>query len=910
MVCASVTSVPSEAKRPLSITLVGCLLAATAAKGVEVDYATQIKPILATKCYSCHGALKRQSGLRLETRSLMLRGGDSGRILVPGNSRASRLVERITADESERMPPRGEGSGLTREEVNLIRDWIDQGAKAPREKTPPDPRQHWAFRPLIRPNLPDYENVGWVENPIDAFIAADHARHQLTPQIDAPRLLLLRRLCLDLIGLPPTPEQIAACESDVSPDWYRRTVNALLEDPRHGERWARHWMDIWRYSDWWGYAGQLRYSQKHIWHWRDWIVESLNAGLPYDEMVRLMLAADESHPNNLDKLRATGYLARNYFLFNRNQWLDEVVEHTSKGFLGLTMNCAKCHDHKYDPIAQTDYYAMRAFFEPYHVRVDVMPDEPNLEVNGIPRAFDGPTDVPTYLFLGGRENDPDKSEVIAPSVPSWLMTKELEIQPVRLPLTAWQPQRRPWVIDAHLHAAQREVHAAKQNLASIRQQFRRRSAAQAAKHDEPAAELKVAERALQAARAKLTGVEQRATATRAAWRNEDGQDGTQVDQLALQSLSRAALTAERKAQTAEAAHALAVVELELLRAPADKRDSLKDQLKSARQSLDKARQQTNQPPQPNDQFSPFVGARWTPTRFLTSVKDDPAVSPDRHSSGRRTALANWITAPSNPLTARVAVNHIWARHFGAPLAATVFDLGRNGTPPTHPELLDWLAAELVHSGWNMKQLHRLIVTSATYRMSSSVAGAENNVDRDPDNLRYWRRAPIRLESQVIRDSILAHAGTLDLACGGAPVKPQDQATSRRRSLYFFHSNDDRNPFLCAFDEAMVKECYQRNQSIVPQQALAMTNSGLVLDACPQIVERLMTSPTILKLGQDDELKFIRAAFRVLLGITPSEAEVAACRQALESWRKLPSQHSPQSSFIWTLINHDDFVTLR
>jgi hypothetical protein len=210
-------------------------------------------------------------------------------------------------------------------------------------------RDHWAFRPIVRPAVPAVGDAGWVRNPVDAFLAQQHQQHGLRPQAEAERVILLRRLYLDLIGIPPTADEIGF-ETDQSPAWYQHTVDRLLDDPRHGERWARHWMDIWRYSDWWGLGQQLRNSQKHIWHWRDWIIESLNDDTPYDEMVRLMLAADELHPSSLDKLRATGYLARNYFLFNRNQWLEETVEHVGKGFLGLTVNCAKCHTHKYDPI--------------------------------------------------------------------------------------------------------------------------------------------------------------------------------------------------------------------------------------------------------------------------------------------------------------------------------------------------------------------------------------------------------------------------------------------------------------------------------------------------------------------------------------------------------------------------------
>ena len=217
-------------------------------------------------------------------------------------------------------------------------------------------------------------------------------------------------------------------DSDREDGWYERLTDRLLNSPQHGERWARHWMDIWRYSDWWGLGDQMRNSQQHIWHWRDWIVDSLNANVPYDEMIRSMLAADELYPNDLDKLRATGFLARQYFMFNRHSWLDETVEHVSKGFLGLTMNCAKCHDHKFDPIEQADYYRMRAFFEPYYVRMDSVPTEPDLTRDGIPRVYDGKLDTPTYLFVRGQENNPDKTKPLAPGVPEIFAFRETDDQ--------------------------------------------------------------------------------------------------------------------------------------------------------------------------------------------------------------------------------------------------------------------------------------------------------------------------------------------------------------------------------------------------------------------------------------------------------------------------------------------------
>lgn len=880
-----------------------------------VDYLKQIKPILRERCFSCHGALKQEAELRLDTAELMIRGGDSGAAITPNDPAASLLLQRVSAgDIDERMPPEGEGEKLTDQQLQLIRDWIIQGAPAPEGEQPEtNPKDHWAFRPVSRPPVPSVRNSGWVRNPIDAFLARQHEQQGLTPQAEPSRTILLRRLYFDLIGIPPTADEITAFENDRSAQWYDKTVERLLQDPRHGERWARHWMDIWRYSDWWGLGQQLRRSQKHIWHWRDWIVESLNEDTPYDEMVRLMLAADEFYPNDLQKLRATGFLARNYWLFNRNQWMDETVEHVSKGFLGLTMNCTKCHAHKYDPFEHVDYYRMRAFFEPYHVRLDVLPGEPNLTRDGIPRVFDGLLDTPTYRFVRGQESNPDKSVAVSPGVPEIIAFNELTITPVSLPSQAWQPVRRPWVIDDQLAAARSKLKSAQMEVEKLRKELTPTPTEQeeqanqevtppeAAETSEAERKLNVAEAAAELVAAELDSLERRAKAMRAEWAQTD----TTTPAVDDREKTIIAIRAERKVAVVQARHSIAVAELAALRAENDKKDAAEKKVKAARESLEKALENETAEIKETDQFTPLVGAKWTPTRFLFSGKDDPTVEFVPQSSGRRSALAKWITDRRNPLTARVAVNHIWMRHMDAPLVPTVFDFGRKGIPPANPELLDWLAAEFVDHGWSMKHLHRLITTSAAYRMGSSKAGGQANQAKDPDNRYWWRRESIRLESQLVRDSILAHAGKLDPTLGGPTVPAAQQAKSTRRSLYLFHSNNDRNPFLTMFDEASVTECYRREQSVVPQQALALTNSQLVLDSAPKIAERLSA-------GQVNDTEFIRKSFLVLLGIAAEEAKVTAGLKALNSWRELPdgSTDDARAKFVWALINHNDFVTLR
>ena len=888
------------------------------------DYEAVLKPLLRERCVSCHGALQQKAGLRLDTVAGMLRGGKHGPVLVVGKAEQSVMVLRTSsADADERMPPEHEGQPFSEAQVALLKQWITDGASAPAGETPEaDPRDHWAFRPRQRPPVPTVARGDWVRNPIDAFISRSHEAATLSPRPEAPRRLQIRRLYLDLIGLPPTEAEMRQALGDPSEEGYARTVDRLLEDPRHGERWARHWMDVWRYSDPWGLGDQHRNSARHLWHWRDWIVESLNANLPYDEMIRLMLAADESHPDDLEQLRATGFLARNYFLFNRNQWLDETVEHVGKAFLGLTLNCAKCHDHKYDPLPQTDYYRMRAFFEPYQVRMDLVPGEADLARDAIPRAYDRNPETPTYLFVRGQETQPDRSRVMAPGVPALLGVTLPDIRPVDLPPTAWQPERRPWVLET-------QVRVARQELETVRAEAARALAKAAASTNATASVSSSAKIAV--AEARLESVIRRAEAQRASWNNSPTSASAAETTDAAR---RAAVTAERREKLAR--HRLTLAETELKRATAEasKKDALTKELATQTERLIALEKEAAQEPASSDTFSPFPGMAWVPTRFLDSTKDDPAVPPQHHSTGRRTALARWITDPGNPLTARVAVNHLWNRHFGASLAPALFDLGRKGGTPEHAELIDWLACELVDHNWSLKHLHRLIVTSAAYRMDSTLAGASAELARDPDNRHWWRRTPIRLESQVIRDALLTHAGRLDTTHGGPTVGSSDQAQSRRRSLYFHHSNNDRNLFLTTFDEALVKECYRRETSIVPQQALALLNGRLVGDCAPDIARNLAsTSP-----DPSDEA-FVRHAFEQLLGFEPGPAELQAALEALRGpfagsageaggkvgpatgasavkAQKTQAQAQQdalmpaRARLVWSLVNHGDFVTLR
>jgi hypothetical protein len=726
-------------RRLVPVTALFLVASAPARPGQPVDYLKEIKPLLREQCVACHGALQQKARLRLDTAALAKKGGRHGPAVRPGDVVRSLLIERVTAaDPAERMPPGG--PPLSPAQVARLKAWIAGGAAAPAGEVPErDPRDHWAFRPPTRPAVPAVRRAGWADNPIDAFLAAGHEKLGLVPRPPVDQALLLRRVYLDLVGLPPSRAERAAFLADPSPGAYETVVDRLLADPRYGQRWGRHWMDVWRYSDWYGrrMVPDVWNSAPQVWRWRDWIVRSLNEDRGYDRLVREMLAADEICPGDDAAVAATGFLVRNWYALNPNDWMRSNVEHVGKAFLGLTFNCAHCHDHKYDPITQLDYFRFRAFFEPLGVRQDRVAGEaepgPFQEYSysvvrkvqrlGMVGAFDKDLTAPTWFYTGGDERNRVKEKgPIAPGLPAVFGKLPSDIRPVELPERAWKVPGRTY---------------------------------------------------------------------------------------------------------------------------------------------------------------------------------------PRTSTGRRRALAEWITGRDNPLTARVAVNHVWMRHFHAPLVASVFDFGRNGARPTHPELLDWLAVEFMDSGWSMKRLHRLIVTSRTYRMASSQGPASDNAARDPENHFLWRMNVGRMEAEVVRDSLLYVGGLLDLRMRGQELENKEALTTRRRSLYYSCNpeGDGKSEFGALFDAPDAGECYRRTRTVVPQQALALTNSQLVHDVSARLAASLWDGlPAADRKAPD---AFIVAAYEAVLCRRPGPAELAACAGFL-----MGQGPRAREGLVRVLLNHNDFVTVR
>ncbi|WP_339613407.1 DUF1553 domain-containing protein [uncultured Rubinisphaera sp.] len=1069
----------------LSGLIVGLFISFTAQCSLagDIDYLTDIKPLLESKCYSCHGVLKQEAELRLETRVLMLQGGDSGSAIESGRPEASLLMERITDEEDSRMPPAEEGSALKHDEIELIRKWIKQGAVAPEESTPKPPTEHWAFRKIKKPDLPSQRSLSSdnqtniiSHHPIDGLLELKRGELSLKTQPAAPRSILIRRVYLDLIGLPPTLEQL----QDDRP--WEDIVDELLASPHYGERWGRHWMDVWRYSDWYGLGQQLRYSQKHLWRWRDWIVNSLNEDLGYDHMIEQMLAGDEIAPDDPKVIAATGFLARNYYLFNRTTWLDSTIEHTGKAFLGLTLNCAKCHDHKYDPISQVDYYNFRAIFEPHQVRLDPVPGVTDFEQDGLPRVFDDHLDVKTFLHVKGDPKNPDENISITPRVPELFASYQPSIMPIDLPVTAYVPSLRKYVQNDHLAKANSFLETAQQELTSKtkkrsekgnepfefvdsfdqpdplnwviigdsweykdgklqRSTSTREPEAIRFKHNlpdnfevtcrytatggttyksvtfrfdqsddysynnfvytsahEPDPKIQAAftrkgstsypgdgriARPLEvgrsyeirfAVRDRLMNVwldGEFVLAYQFPDRHPDGHfaisgfDATVAfEEISIRSLApeieltspksnpnSSSQTPEHVVKLAEAKLALAQANLKSLHATIEADEAryadspaadnsiaaqqaafmqAKAMLASAQYDLIKAggdeKKQKTAEEKLKQAEANLTAAKSGEFQYKTlrasqkaletpadKMEDYPATYAAT-STGRRTSLAKWITSSENPLTARVAVNHVWMRHFGKPLVDSVFDFGLRAKRPVQADLLDHLAAEFMEHNWSFKHLHRLIVTSQAYQLSSSTRDADAmTLATDATNEYYWRMNTRRMESQIVRDCLLQLAGQLNPQLGGPSVDVG--INSKRRSLYFKHSRDQQDKFLTMFDDADLLQCYRRDESIVPQQALALANSELAITMAAQIAKSIDAS----RPDQDLEL-FIRTAFETIIARPATSHEILACLEYCSQLDPLVQKQHPENPeqqaertrthLIHSLLNYNDFISIR
>lgn len=753
-------------------------------------FESEIRPLLAEHCWSCHGADKQKSNLRLDSLADLLAGGDSGPAITPGSPQESLLIEAVRYESFE-MPPT---APLSDKEIATLERWVEIGAPWPgaadapsgrglREKITDEDRAWWAFQPVAEPEIPTLDDAALPDNPIDAFVQKRLYEEGLSPAPEANRPALLRRLYFDLIGLPPSPEQVAAFLGDPSPDAYERIVDQLLDSPRYGERWARHWLDLVRYADSDGYRAD--HFRPHAWRYRDYVIESFNADKRYDRFVQEQIAGDELFPGDPEALIATGYLRHGIYEYNnrdaRGQWttmLEDVTDTTGDVFLGMGMQCAKCHDHKFDPILQRDYFRLQAFFAPLVPREAEVADEAER--------------------------------------------------------TRYREQSNEW------ESATAEIRKA---IDAIESGYRKDAANAAVEMFPP--DIQAIVRKPESEREPL-----------------ESQLHYLVHQQVLFEYSR--LDTHLKGQDKER-----VIELR-------KELAEFDHLRPA--PLPVARTATDVAPKAPPTRIPKRSDENIEPGFLTLLDESPAeIEPiaGEATTGRRAALARWLTRPDNPLSTRVIVNRVWQYHFGRGLAPNSSDFGRLGGVPTHPELLDWLTTQFIRDGWSLKQLHRRIVTSATYRQSASHPEFLAHQTRDPANQFYWRGHTRRLDAEQIRDAVLAVSGELRTEAGGESVLPDVP----RRTIYTRVMRNDRDPLLDVFDLPLFFSSESsRNTTTTPVQSLLMINSAEILQHARRFAARVWEASPDLR-------ERISHLWRLAYARPPQPEEIEAALQFLEDQQR-------------------------
>jgi cytochrome c553 len=757
-------------------------------------FESKVRPLLVEQCQSCHSKKKTMGGLRLDTPAGMTKGGDSGPAVVPGDPEKSPMIRAVRyVDNDLKMPPKGQ---MPKEAVETLAVWVKMGAPWPaaakvREGDDESWKRHWAFKPVGRPESPALKDSALAaraaEPSVDPFVFAKLEAKGLHPNPPADRRTLLRRATFDLTGLPPTQEEIAAFLADPAPDdaAFGKAVDRLLASPAYGERWGRLWLDVARYADTKGYVFNEERRYPYAYTYRDWVIRAFNEDMPYDRFVQLQIAADrmvKADGPDRGHLAAMGFLTvGRRFLNNTPDIIDDRLDVIFRGLMGLTVACARCHDHKFDPVPIKDYYSLYG------------------------------------VFLHSPE-------------------------PKDLPIIADAPDTEAF------RAFQKELAAREGKVADARAAIRneklgiiRRSAAEAVAAGLPKA-------VAAGVRTRLTGADSPLKAP-----------------------------------------------------PPDALDKLfnraeKDKIRELQNKVDRFKADSPVAP-PRAMVlgeAPVVGdahvfirgnpnnrGEKVPRQFLSAIAG-PDRKPFKDGSGRL-ELARAVTDPANPLTARVIVNRVWMHHFGRPLVGTPGDFGLRSDPPSHPELLDRLAADLVADGWSLKRLHRRMMMSSAYRLSSADAGNAEAARADPENLLYWKANRRRLDFEGLRDSMLAVAGTLDRRMGGPAVDITAAPFPPRRSVYAFIDRQNLPGVFRTFDLASPDTSTpQRHQTTVPQQALFLMNSPFLLEQA----RRLAARPEVTSAGSDSE-RVVRL-HRLAFGRGPTAEEAAAAEEFLRIVAEAPA----------------------
>ena len=842
---------PSVSNRVILAALLAVPLVLPSAASAQFDaefFSHEIRPIMERTCWNCHGAAIQSSGLDLSTRENALEGGNRGPAIVPGDAEASRLFRQLAGLEGPVMPL---GVPLPEEDVEKFRAWIEAGAvwddgpattvaasefSAFVTEVPASARDYWAFR---LPEQTPPPAVDGFEHPIDRFLEHKRREQGVSAAPRAEKAALLRRAYLDLLGLPPSVEELESFLADTAPGAWARQIDRLLASPHYGERWGRHWLDVARYADSDGYEQDV--DRANAWRYRDYVVNAFNSDKPYDRFITEQLAGDELDETTHETRIATGFLRAGPRVNFREKdnperrwdYLDDVIATVGRGVLGVTIQCARCHDHKFDPILQKDYYSMTASLFGY-----VETDWPMLP------------DDQAHQYLARTAELDERVSAVREQI------REIE---------------QPYLTELKVERIRREF--PDDVLEAVLTPEEQRSDGQQ----------------LLAAQVLTIGVP----------RDQVDAAMSEPDKTRRQALRRRIqdIEAQRPAQPAM----MEVVTDGDYRYTPDRAGDNVLGCPECRIRMDEPGSFLHQgpgayevPPAPflirGDPFSP--GPEMEPAFLTVATYGDPPAAvprPDSRTSGRRLALAQWITAKDNPLTARVWVNRVWHHHFGRGIVASLDNFGVVGDRPSHPELLDWLAVEFMENGWSTKDLHRLIMTSEAYAMASSWDN-EQNIAADPENHLLWRYRPQRLEAEAIRDLMMAVSGGIDLSIGGKPVFPYipqeildtAQAYGRwdnqvdgpevwRRSLYVYRRRTLTFPFFETFDlpDQNITAAY-RNTSTVAPQALTLMNNEFVLGQARLFARR------IAELAPYDVDWQVDLVYRTALarGPAPEEADLA------------------------------------
>ena len=691
-------------------------------------------------------------------------------------------------------------------------------------------RSHWSFISAKRPPVPAVKDATWVKNPVDAFILRELEAAELKPAPEANKVTLIRRLTFDLTGLPPTTAEVDAFLADDRYDAYERLVDRLLLSPRYGERWASSWLDLARYAESDGFKSDK--TRPNAWRYRDWVIKALNDDMGYDRFVRLQLAGDEVAPDDREAFIATGF-NRNWPYednnkvpgLNRQLMLDDMTDTTASVFLGLTVGCARCHNHKYDPISQKDYYRFQALFS---------------------------ASTP-------KDDQPIASDFVAVVQEFVERAHKSRVERARRAIEAVEHPYAAKLLEAKLAKLPAEVRQAFETDPDERSAFQEDLLKQHAK------DVAVDSKAMRSAL------------------NADDKERWELGRKNM----------ERLASEAPASLPMA--------------SGMKDSSPKSPPVFLLVKGNFNKP---GSEVAPGFLSVLGPT----TLSDRGQPSDDAETSGRRRSLAEWLTDPSHPLTARVMVNRVWLGHFGRGIVATPSDFGTQGALPTHPELLDWLATELVAQGWSLKALHRILVTSATYRQSS--AATAETLEQDPDNSLFSRMFRRRIEAEAVRDALLSVSGRLDLRLGGPSIFPDlpagvqtrggwtrsaSAADRDRRSVYVFVRRNLKYPLFDAFDSPDTNlTCPERNVSVNAPQALSLLNSDLVLGYAKSLASRVEQAAH----GAHDPEALVQHAYRLALARQPDASETARATAFLKQ------ANDPKSAlldFCHALVNLNEFV---